>query len=254
MTGIEEFALTGKVALILGGSGGIGSAMAKGIRAAGAKVLLAARDETKLARTAETLNQPGRTTFSADLTSAAALGALVAEIEAAHGVPDILVNCQGTLMIKPALEVSEAEYDTVIDVNQKSVFFASTAFGAKMVARGSGSIINITSLSAHSGWKLAAAYSMSKWAVASLTETLAAEWGPSGVRVNAIAPGFFMTDINRDRMPAERKAEAAKRCAMGRMGELDELVGAAIFLASDASRFVSGSTVKVDGGYLASGI
>ncbi len=216
MKGIEEFALTGKVALIMGGSGGIGAMMAAGFRAAGATVLLAARDEAKLATAAAALDQPGKTTFSVDVTDVAALHALADKVEATHGVPDILVNSQGALMIKPALELTEADYDHIMDVNQKSVFFTCTAFGARMVARGSGSIINISSLAAHTGWKLAAAYSVSKWGVTGLTQTLAAEWGPAGVRVNAIAPGFFLTDINRDKMPPERKAEAAKRSAMGR--------------------------------------
>jgi NAD(P)-dependent dehydrogenase (short-subunit alcohol dehydrogenase family) len=115
-------------------------------------------------------------------------------------------------------------------------------------------IINISSLSAHTGWANAAIYGASKWGVAGLTQSLAAEWGEAGLRVNAIAPGFFLTDLNRERMSEERKAEARRRSAMQRMGELPELVGAAIYLASDAARFVSGATLRVDGGYLSSGI
>jgi gluconate 5-dehydrogenase len=150
--------------------------------------------------------------------------------------------------------LSEAEYDAILDTNLKSVFFACTTFGRRMIDRGHGSIINITSLAAHSGWARAAAYGASKMGVAGITQSFAAEWGEMGVRVNAIAPGFFMTDLNRERMPEDRKAEARRRSAMKRMGELDELVGAAVFLASDAARFVSGATLRVDGGYLASGI
>ena len=146
-----------------------------------------------------------------------------------HGALHILVNCQGTTEIKPAIELTETEYDTILDTNLKSVFFACTAFGRGMIARGQGAIINISSLAAHTGWANAAAYCASKWGVAGITQSLAAEWGESGVRVNAIAPGFFMTELNQARMSDERKAEARRRSAMKRMGELHELVGAAMF-------------------------
>ena len=129
----------------------------------------------------------------------------------------------------------------ILDTNLKSVFFACTEFGRRMLAQGCGAIINISTLAAHAGWADAAAYSASKWGVAGLTQSFAAEWGERGVRVNAIAPGFFLTDLNRERMPESRKAEARRRNAMKRMGELQELVGAAVFLASDAFRFVSGA-------------
>jgi NAD(P)-dependent dehydrogenase (short-subunit alcohol dehydrogenase family) len=165
-----------------------------------------------------------------------------------------MINCQGTIAIKPAFEMTEEEYDAILDTNLKSVFFACQAFGRHMVNAGGGVIINISSLSAHTGWANAAIYGASKWGVAGLTQSLAAEWGEAGLRVNAIAPGFFLTDLNRERMSEERKAEARRRSAMQRMGELPELVGAAIYLASDAARFVSGATLRVDGGYLSSGI
>lgn len=252
--GTEAFALTGKTALILGASGAIGGEIAGGFKAAGATVLLAGRNAGKLAATAERLGLGPDATFAADLRDVAALRALADRVAASHGVPDILVASQGTTVIKPAFDVTEAEYDEVVDTNLKSVFFACQAFGQGMAARGSGVIVMITSLAAQNGWALAAAYSASKWGVASLTGTLAAEWGSAGVRVNALSPGFFLTDLNREKMSAARKAEAEKRNAMQRMGELSELVGAAIFLASDAARFVTGATIKVDGGYLASGI
>jgi NAD(P)-dependent dehydrogenase (short-subunit alcohol dehydrogenase family) len=253
---LDDFALTGRLALVIGGSSGIGRELALGFKAAGASVLIAARDPGKLVAAAAALGggAGGRIAYPVDATRVAALAELAATIEAEHGLPDILVNCQGTTVIKPALEVSEAEYDTILATNLKSVFFACTTFGRRMVARGRGVIINISSLAAHSGWASAAPYAASKWGVAGLTQTFAAEWGQSGVRVNAIAPGFFLTELNRAKMPEARKAEARRRNAMQRMGELAELVGAAVYLASDAARFVSGATLRVDGGYLSSGI
>lgn len=251
-----SFSLAGRTAMIVGGAGGIGREIALGYRAAGATVLIAGRRRDRLEAVAAELAQDGAGPFAypSDICESGAAAALAVAAEDAHGPVSILVNCQGTTAIKPALELSEAEYDAILDTNLKSVFFACTAFGARMLARGDGAIVNITSLAAHTGWANAAAYCASKWGVAGITQSFAAEWGEGGVRVNAIAPGFFMTELNRERMPEARKAEARRRAAMKRMGELPELVGAAIFLASDAARFVNGATLRVDGGYLASGI
>jgi NAD(P)-dependent dehydrogenase (short-subunit alcohol dehydrogenase family) len=253
---LREFSLAGKTALVVGGSSGIGREIALGYAAVGARALIVGRDRAKLDRVAAEIDPDGRgdVAFSADMRAVDAIGALADEIEGKHGPVDILVNCQGTTTIKPALDLSEEEYDTILDTNLKSVFFCCTAFGRRMLTRRQGAIINIQSLAAHTGWGSAAAYSASKWGVAGLTQTLAAEWGVEGVRVNAISPGFFLTDLNRDKMPESRKREAVARSAMKRMGELPELVGTAVFLASDAARFINGATVRVDGGYLASGI
>ncbi|MGF1553709.1 MAG: SDR family NAD(P)-dependent oxidoreductase [Paracoccaceae bacterium] len=250
---MSAFGLKGRTTLVIGGTGGIGRAIALGYRAAGARSLVAARDRTKLDATAEALGGGG-VAYAADATAPDDLDRLAERVEADHGPLDVLVNCQGTIAIKPMLEHDEADYDRILDTNLKSVFFACQAFGRRMTARGRGSIVNVTSLAAHTGWAGAAAYGVSKWGVASLTETLAAEWGEAGVRVNAIAPGFFLTDLNRERMPEARKEEARLNAAMRRMGEVDELVGAAVYLASDAARFVTGATLRVDGGYGASGI
>ncbi|MDF2096571.1 SDR family NAD(P)-dependent oxidoreductase [Aquibaculum arenosum] len=252
----ENFSLQGRRALVIGGAGGIGLALARGFVASGATVLLAGRDEAKLQRGESELGQVGAGPFvyTVDARSVSALETLAETVEREHGGLDILINCQGTTAIKPALELSESEWDAIIDTNLKSAFFACLAFGRRMLAHQRGAIINITSLAAHYGWANAAAYSASKMGLSGITQSLAAEWGEQGVRVNAIAPGFFMTDLNRERMPEARKEEARKRAAMKRMGELDELVGAAVYLASDASAFVNGTTLRVDGGYLSSGI
>jgi NAD(P)-dependent dehydrogenase (short-subunit alcohol dehydrogenase family) len=253
---MSSFSLSGRTALIIGGAGGIGREIALGFRNAGARVLIAGRSQDKLDRGAAELGAGSgqRIGYAVDVRSVDALSTFRDAVQSDHGPLHILVNCQGVTEIKPALDLTEAEYDAILDTNVKSVFFACTIFGSDMIDRKQGAIINISSLAAHTGWANAAAYSVSKWGVAALTQTLAAEWGETGVRVNAIAPGFFMTELNQAKMPEARKAEARKRAAMKRMGELNELVGAAIFLASDAARFITGSTLRVDGGYLASGI
>ncbi len=253
---LGEFSLSGKTALVIGGSSGIGREIALGYSAAGARVLIAGRDRAKLDRVAAEIDPDARGSiaFSTDMRAVGALGDLAEEIEDKHGPIDVLVNCQGTTTIKPALELSEDEYDVILDTNLKSVFFSCVAFGRRMLAREQGAIVNILSLAAHTGWGNAAAYSASKWGVAGMTQTFAGEWGQGGVRVNAITPGFFITDLNRGKMPEGRMQEARARSAMKRMGELPELVGTAVFLASDAARFINGATVRVDGGYLSSGI
>jgi len=250
------FRLDGRHACITGGSSGIGRAIALAYRDAGALVTVVGRDQAKLETVAAELGVADgkRRAYAAELRKLAGIRDVVDAIEGDHGSIDILVACQGTTVIKPVLEVSEAEYDTVIDTNLRSVFFTCQEIGRRMVERRSGTIITIASLASHQGWANAAAYSASKWGVVGLTQTLAAEWGDAGVRVNTIAPGFFMTDMNRERMPEARKEEARKRNAMHRMGELQELTGAAIYLASPASAFVTGATLRVDGGYLVTGI
>lgn len=257
MFNVNEFALTGQTALVLGGSSGIGREIALGFQQAGAKVLIGGRNQEKLDRVSRELGGESESVpiaYSADLRAVSEVRALCDQIAEHHGTIQILINSQGTTEIKPAIDLSEDEYDEILDTNLKSVFFACTTFAPGMISEGRGSIINISSLAAHTGWANAAAYGASKWGVAGITQSFAAEWGDAGVRVNAIAPGFFLTDLTRERMPEARKAEARRRNAMKRMGELHELVGAAIFLASDAARFVTGSTIRVDGGYLSSGI
>jgi NAD(P)-dependent dehydrogenase (short-subunit alcohol dehydrogenase family) len=254
--GTDMFRLDGLHATIVGGSSGIGLEIARGYRAMGARISVVGREPAKL-RTVEDEFGEGSgksVAYAAEMRDLAVIRATADRIEADHGAIDVLVACQGTTVIKPVLEVSEAEYDVVLDTNLKSVFFTCQEIGRRMVERRRGAIVTIASLASHTGWANAAAYSASKWGVVGLTRTLAAEWGEAGVRVNTIAAGFFLTDMNRDRMPETRKAEARKRNGMQRMGELNELVGAAIYLASPAAGFVSGATLRVDGGYLASGI
>ena len=251
---MQSFSLAGRTAMVIGAGGGIGGELAQGLHRAGARVLVAGRSEPKLLKAAGAMQAPPGIVYTVDARRPAELERLAERAEQDHGQVDILVNCQGMIAIQPAVQTTEAEYDDILDTNLKSVFFACVAFGRRMAGRGQGAIVNITSLSAHTGWAQGAAYCASKWGVAGLTQTFAAEWGGQGVRVNAIAPGFFPTDLNRERMPQARKEEAVRRSAMGRMGEPRELVGAAVYLASPAAAFVNGATVRVDGGYLSSGI
>jgi NAD(P)-dependent dehydrogenase (short-subunit alcohol dehydrogenase family) len=194
------------------------------------------------------------TGYCADITQPAVLTDVIGRVVAKHGRIDSLVNSQGITMLKPAEEFTRADYEALIAVNLTSVFFACTEIGRHMLERGSGTIVNIASLAAHRGFQLSALYTMSKHGVLALTRTLAAEWATRGVRVNAISPGFFMTALNQAKMSQTRKDTALRRTPMRRFGELDELVGAAIYLASASASYVTGETIVVDGGFLAAGL
>jgi NAD(P)-dependent dehydrogenase (short-subunit alcohol dehydrogenase family) len=256
MTHEERFTLEGLQALVIGGGSGIGRAIAIGLADAGADVHVAGRRPEMLAQSCALIQSrgAGSRAFCVDAADLQALEQLRADVIGSVGLPDVLVNAQGVMSLKAAEEYDEADYDRIMDTNAKSVWFASTRFGSAMLERGSGCIIGIASLASFRGFARNGIYCMSKHAVRALTETLASEWAPRGVRVNAIAPGFFMTDLNKDSMTEERKLRARSRIPMGRFGELDELVGAAVFLASPAARYVTGVTLAVDGGFLAAGM
>ncbi len=256
MTRSDRFSLAGLAALVVGGSSGIGRQIALGFQEAGARVAIIGKTPAKVEEVEHRLKAADATAsaYAADVTDLARLREIIADVVARHGKLDILVNSQGTTLLKPAEAFTGEEFDFIIDTNLKSVFFACTEAGRHMLARGRGTIINIASVASYRGFQQSALYSMSKRGVLALTETLAAEWATRGVRVNGIAPGFFMTPLNRDRMSPERKANALRRTPMGRFGELDELVGAAIYLASPSASYVTGEIIRVDGGYLAAGL
>lgn len=255
MASLSRFSLDAKYALVIGGTSGIGKAIARGYLEAGARVIVAGRDSEKLGRALADLAPHGEVYgYQADVSDQADLRGLVGITLAHHGRIDVLVNCQGITLLKAAEEFTPEDWDMIINTDLKSVFFACTEVGRHMLGRGSGAILNIASLASHRGWPRSALYAIAKTGVLSLTQTLAAEWAARGVRVNAISPGFFMTELNRDKMSPERKALALARTPAGRFGEVDELVGAAIYLASPAATFVTGETIAVDGGFLASGL
>jgi NAD(P)-dependent dehydrogenase (short-subunit alcohol dehydrogenase family) len=253
----SQLTLDGKVAVILGGTSGIGLAIARGMADAGADVVPSSRrlEQTELA--AREIEERGRRSLRipSDVSDRGSLQNLLNECVRSFGKVDILVNSAGRTKRAPTLDFSEEDWDNIIDTNLTGTLRAAQIFGRHMLEREYGSIINIASLSTFVALYEVAAYCASKAAVASLTKSLAIEWGQSGVRVNAIAPGVFRTPLNEKLLDeTERGKEFLVRTPMRRFGKVEELAGAAIFLASDAASFVNGEVLTVDGGFLASGV
>jgi NAD(P)-dependent dehydrogenase (short-subunit alcohol dehydrogenase family) len=255
--GTQDFSLRGLNALVVGGSSGIGLAIAEAFRIAGAGVAIAGRRRERIDAALKRL-QGGEGVsargYTADVSIDSQLDSLIKTAAAELGSIDILVPAQGITILRPAEDFTAADFDAIVGTNTRSVFFTCTKVGKLMLERGRGCIINIGSMAAHRGWPQSAVYSVSKHGVIGLTKTLAAEWAARGVRVNAISPGFFPTELTKAALSPERRDRALNRSPMRRFGELDELVGAAVFLASPAAKFVTGTIINVDGGYLAGGI
>ena len=249
--------LTGKVAVVIGGTSGIGRALAHGLAEAGADVVATSRRADQVEATAKEIERRGRRTLrvSSDVSDRASLDQLLAKAISAFGKVDILVNSAGRTKRTPSVSVSESEWNEIMDTNLTGVLRACQVFGKHMIDRHYGRIINIASLSSFVSLYEVAAYAASKAGVASLTKALAIEWAQHGVCVNAIAPGVFRTPLNEkllDETPRGR--EFLLRTPMKRFGQVNELAGAAVFLASDAASFVTGEVLCVDGGFLASGV
>jgi len=251
------FDLSGKTAVVVGGTTGIGHSLSLGLADAGAHVIASSRRIEEVEKTAAEIEAKDRRTLrlTSDVKSRTSLVALRDATLAEFGKVDILINCAGTTKRSPTLTVSEEEWDHIIETNLTGTLRGCQVFGESMIARGYGRIINIASLTSFLGFFEVAAYSASKAAVASLTKVLAAEWSKHGVLVNAIAPGMFRTALNSNLLDnTERGRELKIRTPMGRWGNTDELIGAAVYLASDAASFVAGEIIAVDGGFLASGV
>jgi len=251
------FELEGKVAVVTGGTSGIGRAMSIGLAQAGADVIATARRQQNVDETADAIEALGRKALrvASDVCDRASMEALLAATVSAFGKVDILINCAGRIKRTPTLDVAEDEWNGIIDTNLTGTLRACQIFGRHMLERGYGRIINIASLNSFVALHEVAAYAASKAAVASLTRSLAVEWSRRGVTVNAIAPGVFRTELNAQLLDSTpRGQELLMRTPMGRFGKTEELIGAAIYLASDASSFVTGQTLVVDGGFLASGV
>jgi NAD(P)-dependent dehydrogenase (short-subunit alcohol dehydrogenase family) len=249
--------LTGKVAVVVGGTSGIGRAIAHGFAQAGADVVPTSRRHEQVETAAREIEELGRRSLRviSDVADRSSLENVLRETVAAFGKVDILVNSAGRTKRAPTIDFPEDEWDAIIDTNLTGTLRACQVFGKHMLERESGSIINIASLSTFVALYEVAAYSASKAAVGSLTKSLAIEWSSHGVRVNAIAPGVFRTALNQKLLDeTERGREFKLRTPMRRFGNVEELAGAAIFLASDAASFVTGEILAVDGGFLASGV
>ena len=249
--------LGGKVAVVVGGTSGIGRAIAHGFAQAGADVIPTSRRADQVDSAAREIEELGRRTLRviSDVSDRGSLEKVLAETLNAFGQVDVLVNSAGRTKRAPTVDFSEDEWNAIIDTNLTGTLRACQVFGRHMLERQSGSIINIASLSTFVALHEVAAYSASKAAVGSLTKSLAVEWSSRGVRVNAIAPGVFRTALNQKLLDeTERGREFLLRTPMRRFGNVDELAGAAIFLASDAASFVTGEIIIVDGGFLASGV
>jgi len=253
----QLLSLEGKVAVVTGGTSGIGRALSLGLADAGADVIATARRQQQVDETAAEIEARNRHTLrlASDVCDRASLDRLLAAALDRFGHIDILINCAGRIKRTPTLTMPEEEWTSILDTNLTGTLRACQVFGKHMLERGYGRIVNISSLNAFVALNEVAAYAASKAAIGSLTRSLAVEWSRKGVTVNAIAPGVFRTELNAQLLDSTpRGQELLMRTPMGRFGKTEELVGAAIYLSSDAASFVTGQTLVVDGGFLASGV
>jgi NAD(P)-dependent dehydrogenase (short-subunit alcohol dehydrogenase family) len=253
----NQFDLSGKVAVVTGGTTGLGHAIALGLAEAGADVVACSRRQNEVEKTSAEITALGHRSLSVtcDVLNRASVQALQAAALKEFGKVDILVNAAGVTHAAPTLELDETDWSRVIETNLTGTLRACQIFGVTMVNAGYGRIINIASLSSFVSFYRVAAYSASKAAVASLTKSLAIELAQSGVNVNAIAPGIFPTPLNASLIQGTpRGEELLLRTPMGRFGKAQEVAGTAVYLASEAASFVTGVVIPVDGGFLASGV
>jgi NAD(P)-dependent dehydrogenase (short-subunit alcohol dehydrogenase family) len=248
--------LAGKTAVVIGGTSGLGRELSLGLAAAGAIVIASARNEDSVNTVASEIAACGVQTMriTTDVRDRASVQRLHDEVIGMFGRVDILLNCAGVTQRVPTLDCSESVWNNIMDVNVTGTLRGCQIFGVSMLEQGYGRIINIASLSSFVAFHEVAGYGASKAAVAALTRSLAVEWSPHGVCVNAIAPGIFPTALNGSLLDSPRGVELKIRTPMKRFGIGSELVSTAIYLSLDASSFVTGQIITVDGGFMASGV
>jgi NAD(P)-dependent dehydrogenase (short-subunit alcohol dehydrogenase family) len=247
----ELFSVKDQIVLVSGGSRGIGRAIAQGFADRGATVVITGRDQETVTKTAQTLGE-NVCPMVCDVADAAAISALAKAVIDKFGGIDTLVNAAGVNRRKPALEITEDDYDYILDINLKGAFLMSQAVGRHMVERRQGSQINISSLNNERPLIGVIPYAMSKAGMGHMTKVLAMEWGEYGVRVNAIGPGFTMTDLTRKLWSQPKIYEwGMANTPLRRLGQPEDMIGASIFLASKASSFITGQILYVDGGFSA---
>lgn len=249
--------LTGRVAVVIGGTSGLGQAIALGMAQAGATVVPVGRRRARLDSVCDEIERLGRKTLrqTVDVTRRKSLNELRDNVVATFGQVDILVNCAGVTFKKPTAELDEDEVQQLLDINLIGTLRACQAFYPALKASEQSRVINIASLASFVAFHEVTAYGMSKAGVLALTRSLGAEWAADGISVNAIAPGIFVTELNGELLNGTpRGRELLMRTPMKRFGKADELIGTAVFLASDAASFITGQCIVVDGGFLASGV
>ncbi len=249
---LDKLNLTGRVAIVTGASRGLGAGMAIGLAEAGADLVVVA-SSARLQETVDKIKALGRRCIGvqADLIDTKVIPQIIDATLAEYGRLDILINCAGIIRRAPAIEFSEQDWDDVIQINQKAVFFLCQAAAKEMLKQKKGKIINVASLLSFQGGIIVPSYAASKSAVAGLTKAFANEWAPLGINVNAIAPGYMATEMTEAlQKSAERAPAILARIPAGRWGTPEDMKGLAVFLASDAAEYVQGQVIAVDGGWL----